>query len=301
MTTLFSDSFVDGTANAWTGSTGTAPTVQSGSALDGDGYGISSSHVTGSDYYWKYLATGYSTAYYQALVRFAAMPPLYGQNNFMQIKDTGDANAVIVGIVNQGSGYRWWITLGGNNYAADQTDPVIAENTTYRVELRRTVGSGTGIVTVWVNGTQVYTKTDCTLANNAAYFELGTIYADGTTQKDLDAAKVADAYIGLPMSQVPTPTFDPAAGTYTSVQYVTLDCTQGTATIYYTTDGSTPDSGDTEYSTAITVASTTTIKAIAVEAGHTDSNVASATYTINLTYTLTVNSTPIIGVPFTIT
>jgi len=79
-----------------------------------------------------------------------------------------------------------------------------------------------------------------------------------------------------------TPTFSPAAGTYTSIQTVTISDTTSGATIYYTTDGSTPTTSSTKYSAAITVSSTETIKAIAVAAGYSQSAVATAKYTINL-------------------
>ncbi|HEY5328995.1 MAG TPA: chitobiase/beta-hexosaminidase C-terminal domain-containing protein [Acidobacteriaceae bacterium] len=78
------------------------------------------------------------------------------------------------------------------------------------------------------------------------------------------------------------PSFTPAAGTYTSAESVTLaDSTPG-ATIYYSTDGSTPTSASKVYSGAISVASTTTIEAIAAASGYTTSGVSSAVYTINL-------------------
>lgn len=52
------------------------------------------------------------------------------------------------------------------------------------------------------------------------------------------------------------------------------------ATIYYTTDGSTPTSASTAYSEALTLSATTTVKAIAVKDGVT-SEVASKTFTKN--------------------
>ena len=82
---------------------------------------------------------------------------------------------------------------------------------------------------------------------------------------------------------VVTPTFNPSAGTYTSAQTVTISTTTSGASIRYTTDGSTPsETAGMLYSAPVTVSSTTTIKAIAYESGMTDSTVASATYTINI-------------------
>jgi hypothetical protein len=83
-----------------------------------------------------------------------------------------------------------------------------------------------------------------------------------------------------PDQQVATPTFLPEAGQYDLTQDVTIDCTRAGATIYYTTNGDDPDSGDTEYTAAIEVAANMTIKAIAIYPGMTDSAIGSAAYTI---------------------
>jgi glucosylceramidase len=77
-----------------------------------------------------------------------------------------------------------------------------------------------------------------------------------------------------------TPAFSPTSGTFTAAQSVSItDATSG-ASIYYTTDGSTPTASSTLYSTPISVSATTTIKAIAAASGYTNSSVATATYTI---------------------
>lgn len=79
-------------------------------------------------------------------------------------------------------------------------------------------------------------------------------------------------------STVSSPTFSPAGGTYTSAQTVFLSSAVTGATIYYTTDGSTPTMYSAVYTGAITVsASKTTLKAIAVKDGVV-SSVGSATY-----------------------
>jgi hypothetical protein len=76
------------------------------------------------------------------------------------------------------------------------------------------------------------------------------------------------------------PALSPAAGTYNATQTVSMtDATPG-ASIYYTTNGTTPTTGSTRYTGPISVSTTTTVKAIAAAAGFTNSGVTSATYTI---------------------
>ena len=80
-------------------------------------------------------------------------------------------------------------------------------------------------------------------------------------------------------SEIATPTFSPVAGTYTTAQSVELSCATDGATIYYTTDGSTPTSSSTEYSSAIAVNTSTTLKAVAIK-DEVSSSVSSAAYVI---------------------
>ena len=101
------------------------------------------------------------------------------------------------------------------------------------------------------------------------------------------------------------PTANPAAGTYTENQSVTLTSSTEGATIYYTTDGSEPTptggvpGGTTqEYTAPIAVTGTegqsitTVIKAMAVKSGMQDSSVETFTYTIQIPVTeYTINST----------
>jgi Chitobiase/beta-hexosaminidase C-terminal domain/Beta-propeller repeat/NHL repeat len=95
------------------------------------------------------------------------------------------------------------------------------------------------------------------------------------------SSAVASALYTINLLAAATPTFSPAAGTYTSAQSATIADTTPGAAIHYTIDGSTPIASSPLYSTAISVSSTETIQAIAIAPGYTNSAVASATYTIN--------------------
>lgn len=83
----------------------------------------------------------------------------------------------------------------------------------------------------------------------------------------------------------PAPSFNPPAGTYSSSQEITLSDANSAATIYYTTDGTTPVPGTSPQFLAglpIPANASETIKALATAAGYTTSSVVSAAYTINL-------------------
>jgi len=86
----------------------------------------------------------------------------------------------------------------------------------------------------------------------------------------------------------PAPAFNIAAGTYHSIQPVSItDSVQG-ATFYYTTNGTTPTTGSALYGGPISVSSSETLQAIAVATGYTESAVTTAAYTIQLPVTPTI-------------
>jgi formylglycine-generating enzyme len=85
-----------------------------------------------------------------------------------------------------------------------------------------------------------------------------------------------------PDQTVSTPFFTPAGGTYTSPQTVTISSETLGVTILYTTDGSNPTSSSAVYTNPIQITETTTLRAKAFRTGWTDSQTASAAYTIIL-------------------
>jgi Legume lectin domain/Chitobiase/beta-hexosaminidase C-terminal domain len=98
--------------------------------------------------------------------------------------------------------------------------------------------------------------------------------ATGLTESSLSSV----AYTISVQTQTPAPTFSPAPGTYASAQMVQL--MDAGATIYYTTNGTTPTHSSSVYKAPLAVSATTTITAIASAAGLSDSGVISGTYTI---------------------
>ncbi|MDE6007445.1 MAG: chitobiase/beta-hexosaminidase C-terminal domain-containing protein [Muribaculaceae bacterium] len=85
---------------------------------------------------------------------------------------------------------------------------------------------------------------------------------------------------GVVMETVATPTFEPASGELEANSEITIVCETEGATIYYTTDKSTPTAESNEYTGPITFTESMTVKAIAVKEGMLDSEVAEAVYTL---------------------
>ncbi|MDI6721130.1 MAG: carboxypeptidase regulatory-like domain-containing protein, partial [Candidatus Aenigmarchaeota archaeon] len=115
----------------------------------------------------------------------------------------------------------------------------------------------------------------------------------GMTNSDIASATYTLSIGGTKAAPL---TFNPASGTtFTSSQTVTISTTTTGATIKYTIDGTDPATSGTAVlgtagaSTAsVALTATKTIRAIAVKSGMTNSDIASATYTLSIGGTLTV-------------
>jgi Chitobiase/beta-hexosaminidase C-terminal domain/Bacterial lectin len=137
------------------------------------------------------------------------------------------------------------------------------------------------------SGATIYYTTNGTTPTTSSTKYTGSITVSAS--ETIEAIAVATGYTNSAVATavytiapvLPTPTFSPAAGTYTSTQTVTISDGSSGATIYYTTNGTTPTTSSTKYTGAITVSASETIEAIAVATGYTNSAVATAAYTIS--------------------
>lgn len=80
---------------------------------------------------------------------------------------------------------------------------------------------------------------------------------------------------------VSSPAFSPDGGIFQNSVNVQLTSATPGATIYYTTDGSTPTASSTAYGGAFTLTATTTVRAIAKLDGYNDSAVIAKTFTLD--------------------
>ena len=102
-------------------------------------------------------------------------------------------------------------------------------------------------------------------------------YKDGMNPSD-----IAEATFTIDFPNVATPYFDPDPGLYNGPVNVAIMCATAFPRIFYTTDGSEPDTNSTEFifQTVIPVATTTTIRARAYKEGMDPSPVISGEFAI---------------------
>lgn len=161
----------------------------------------------------------------------------------------------------------------------------ISFNIGYKVDNLLVYGSTDGLTWTLVGSiatTEAYTDRGIGFGNN----EFNYFKCDVEGDQQLRITSFTMFYKTTPEPPTPivvsVPTFAPEAGTYTAAQNVTIACATEGAAIYYTIDGTTPTANSTLYENAIEITETTTINAIAF-VGETASDMATATYTINIT------------------
>jgi hypothetical protein len=148
--------------------------------------------------------------------------------------------------------------------------------------------NGANSAATQVDETGVYTDIQLPQAADNQQIQLYFMNTGGTGSDDtvsITNIAVSGSVIPSVDTTVPsTPTVSLASGTYTSSQTVSLAASDnsGSVTIRYTIDGTQPSiSTGILYTSPITVASSTTLKAVAYDAANNVSELMSETYTIN--------------------
>ena len=141
----------------------------------------------------------------------------------------------------------------------------------------------------WYQGKQIHVAMSDPIALTVKYDFLGMDMFDITYEDQaafdeaLDKlATIAEGGQGGGTPKVKTPKILPAGGEVEKGTEVTITCATEGATIHYTTDGSTPTAESPVYSSAITINSTTTVKAMATKTDMKNSSVSTVRYVVNI-------------------
>lgn len=176
------------------------------------------------------------------------------------------------------------------HWVFDETNYVVVEAPTITNNFDGTISLSTNTD----GATMYYTTNGDTPDNNSTEYSSAFSLGEATVIK-------AIAYLGSDYSSVTTYNVpkcsEPTISFNGSTLQVTISDPTGGATIYYTTDGSTPTTSGTSYSEPFDVASGTTVKAIATHAGYLNSDMATKyilgnNYSVNyLTFNVLTNGT----------
>ena len=181
MATLFTSTFETGNTSEWDEATGTYAIV--GSPVHHGSYAFKST-VNGR--LEDYGTTNVADVYYRFYFRIDDVT-----NSAMLgwIYNVAWSQFVTFGV----NGGAFWLTCPSGTYTGGS--PAI--NTWYCVEVRRKVGAGNGIATLYANGVSTITRTTETITGNSANYKLGIDNAvSGSVIGYFDCVLIADAYIG---------------------------------------------------------------------------------------------------------
>lgn len=181
-------------------------------------------------------------------------------------------------LVKEGDDYYYFNTgEDGYLYAASSTKNYLKTGTDCDDNYKAKISYAEGNATITFQGSN---SRNVIKYNNAQ--SNGNLFSCYASTSEMQVVQIYKEVV-KPVVAVEAPTFSVEEGTYYGPQTVELTCATDGAKIYYTLDGTEPTAESTEYTGAISISETTTLKAIAVK-DEKVSSVASATYTFPATY-----------------
>lgn len=140
-------------------------------------------------------------------------------------------------------------------------------------------------ITSATEGATIYYTTDGSEPTTESTKYTAVITIDKTTtikaiavKDDMENSKVVTAEFTI-ILPVTAPVISPNGGSFSGSQTVKITCATEGATIYYTTDGTSPKTSGTFYEKEFTITENTTVRAIAVKEGMTNSAIVSVSFT----------------------
>ena len=190
----------------------------------------------------------------------------------------------------------WEYTLAGTPVVPPATP---AASPTFSLAAGTYTSAQTLTISSQTSGSTIYYTTNGTAPNatSAIYSNPITVSTSETVEAVALASGDAVSSIGsaayaINLPPAPTPTFSVPGGAYSSTQTVAISDTISNATVYYTTDGTTPTTSSSVYASPVSISSTETITAVAIASGYSESAIASSTYTISAPPTFTLGTSP---------
>lgn len=180
------------------------------------------------------------------------------------------------------------------DYCAD------CKNTVPGISISAAIGSKTAALSHTGSGVTIYYTLDGTEPTTSSRVYSGPITVTTTTTLKAKAVggqfgdgNVLTYKISIPPVETPTASVTSGLSNGEYIQKggkVTLSSATSGATLYYTTDGSTPTISSTKYTGPITINENTTIKVLGQAPGCTDSEIAVISYKIGTVYTITASA-----------
>lgn len=182
------------------------------------------------------------------------------------------------------------VSIGANAYLiiwASGKDTVLGTNVHADIKLTQTKPEGL----VFADPSGVIIDS-LTLSPTQANHSRGRTTDGGTVWGVFTSPTPGTANSGVSLEYASRPVMSAAAGFYTSSQTISITATGTGITIHYTTDGSVPTTFSSIYSSPVSIASTTVLRARAFSSDPSvpPSFVESSTYLINTNHTLAVVS-----------